>query len=683
MSKHLPLDVRVAIEKDNLSIVRNEELCIKCGQCKNICEEKISVHGFYNLKDTLDEAICINCGQCANVCPTNSITERYNYEEVKNIIANNDKVVIVSTSPSVRVSLGEAFNMEPGTFVEGKMVTLLKKLGFNYVLNTNFAADLTIMEEANELVKRIEERKSLPQFTSCCPAWVKYVETFYPKYIPNLSTAKSPIGMQGPTIKTYFAKKMGIDPNKIINVALTPCTAKKYEINRKELNSASKYLDNKDLKDMDFVITARELVKWTNEAKIDFSSLEDSEYDNLMSLASGAGILFGNSGGVMEAALRTAYNIITKKDPSDLLLEFNPVRGFEDVKVGAIDIDGLKIKFAAISTTSAARRFLKHLEDSKEEYHFIEVMTCPGGCIGGGGQPKELLFKDKELIKKRMQGLYKKDKEIDLKVSYKNKEIIELYKDFYEKPLSKLAEEMLHTSYVDRSNDLKKGIEKKMKKYKCSVCGYIHEADTLEKDFVCPICKVGAEMFEELPEEVKSNSSKYAGTKTEKNLKEAFAGESQARNKYKYFAQKASIEGYEQIADIFMETSEQESQHAKLWFQELNGIGDTKDNLKSAANGENDEWTEMYKRMAKEAREEGFFELAEKFERVGAIEKAHEERYRKLLERLEAGEVFKENGAVFWMCRQCGHLHFGVDAPEVCPTCGYPKAYFERRKTNY
>ncbi len=683
MSKHLPLDVRVAIDSDNVSIMRNEELCVKCGLCKNICEEKISVHGFYSLEETGDNAICINCGQCANVCPTNSITERYEYNDVKNAILDDNKIVIVSTSPSVRVSLGEAFGMEAGEFVEGKMVAILRKLGFDYILNTNFAADLTIMEEANELIERINKNQNLPQFTSCCPAWVKYVETFYPEYIDNLSTAKSPIGMQGATIKTYFAKNKNINPKNIVNVALTPCTAKKFEIRREELSDAGKYLGIEDMKDMDYVITTRELSKWAKEMNIDFKSLDDEPYDTLMSNASGGGILFGNSGGVMEAALRTAYKELTNEDPKDLLLDYKPVRGFDGIKEGSIDINGINIKYAVISTTSNAKKFIEKIKNTGEKYHFIEVMTCPGGCIGGGGQPKEFLNSDVNVHEKRMKGLYDRDKTVELKSSYENPEIIDLYNNFYGKPLSELAEKLLHTEYIDRSSDLKKGVKNSMKKFKCTVCGYIHEAEELDKDFTCPICKVGADKFIELKEETKTGKSKYAGTKTEKNLMEAFAGESQARNKYKYFSQQAALEGFEQIADIFMETSEQESQHAKMWYQELHGIGNTAENLETAANGENDEWTDMYKRMAQEAREEGFEELAVKFERVAAVEKAHEERYRKLLERIKNGEVFKENGATFWMCRQCGHLHFGVDAPEVCPTCGYSKAYFERRATNY
>ena len=242
MSKHLSTSVRVPIEADNPSIVRNESLCIKCGQCSNVCTSPVGVLGTYALEQTGDRAICIHCGQCANVCPVGSITEVYEYPEVKAAVQDKDKIVIVSTSPSVRVALGEEFGLPKGAFVQGKMVALLRALGVDYVLDTNFAADLTIVEEASELLARIkgETDKPLPQFTSCCPAWVKFAETYYPELLPHVSTAKSPIGMQGPTIKTYFAQKMGIDPRKIVNVALTPCTAKKFEIRREKMNAAGR-----------------------------------------------------------------------------------------------------------------------------------------------------------------------------------------------------------------------------------------------------------------------------------------------------------------------------------------------------------------------------------------------------------------------------------------------------------
>ena len=259
MSKHLFTDIRVPIEPDNPSVMRHEELCIKCGQCKTVCTESIGVAGYYDLLKTGDTAICIHCGQCANVCPVGCITEVPEWESVKAAVNDPDKIVIFSTSPSVRVALGEEFGMEEGSFVEDRMVALLRALGGDYVLDTNFAADLTIMEEANELIRRLTSNNiPIPQLTSCCPAWVKFVETYYPEFKENLSTSKSPIGMQGPTIKTYFANQENLDPKKIVNVAVTPCTAKKFEIRREEMCSAGKTLGIDGMRDMDYVITTRD-----------------------------------------------------------------------------------------------------------------------------------------------------------------------------------------------------------------------------------------------------------------------------------------------------------------------------------------------------------------------------------------------------------------------------------------
>lgn len=679
----MDLSVRVAIEPDNPSIVREEELCIKCGMCRQVCEEKIAVHGTYSLENTGDRAICIHCGQCANVCPVGSIHERYEYEEIREMIRDPEKIVIVSTSPSVRVALGEAFGMPEGSFVEGKMVALLRNLGFDYVLDTNFAADLTIMEEAAELVERIQRGKKMPQFTSCCPAWVKYVETYFPDMREHLSTAKSPILMQGPTIKTYFAEQNQIDPKKIVNVALTPCTAKKFEIRREEMCAAARYYGEEDMRDMDYVLTTRELAAWAKEEQIDFAGLEDGTYDRLMSEASGGGILFGNSGGVMEAALRTAYYMMTETAPPAELLHYEAVRGLEGIKESEVQIADLALRVAVVYGTANAKRLLEKLRSGEVQYDFVEVMTCPGGCIGGGGQPKEYLMQSDTVHQNRMKALYQKDAGMKIRSSYENQEIIRLYEVFYGRPLHELAEKMLHTEYFDRSEDLTKGRRKAMKKFKCKICGYIYEGENLPEDFICPVCKAPASQFEEIKESIAVGAEKYAGTKTEKNLMEAFAGESQARNKYKYFAMKAAQEGYEQIAEIFMQTSEQESQHAKMWFEAFHGIGSTEENLLAAAEGENDEWTQMYVRMANEAREEGFPEIAEKFERVAAVEKAHEARYLALLNRVKNGHVFEETEDTVWMCRQCGHLHYGKEAPESCPTCGYSRAYFERKATNY
>ena len=683
MSKHLSTSVRVPIEADNPSIVRNESLCVKCGQCRNVCTSPIGVLGTYALEQTGDRAICIHCGQCANVCPVDSITEVYEYPEVKAAVEDKDKIVIVSTSPSVRVALGEEFGLPKGAFVQGKMVALLRALGVDYVLDTNFAADLTIVEEASELLARITGAtdKPLPQFTSCCPAWVKFAETYYPELLPHISTAKSPIGMQGPTIKTYFAQKMGIDPRKIVNVALTPCTAKKFEIRREEMNAAGQKLDIPELRDMDNVITTRELALWAKEAGIDFVSLEDSDFDKLMGEASGAGVIFGNTGGVMEAALRTAYAYFTGEQPPKEMLKLEPVRGYDGLREASVELAGRGINVAVVHGTENVRKLIAA---GIEKYHFIEVMTCPGGCIGGGGQPKDFAYDADAARKARIEGLYERDAEMELHLSHENKEIQQLYQEFYDAPLSELAESMLHTTYKDRSADLTKGARKKMTKWKCSICGYIYEGEELPADFVCPICKQGADKFvkiEDTPAGKEKNP--YAGTKTEKNLLEAFAGESMARNKYTYFAKVAQEAGFEQIAALFLQTAENEKEHAQLWFKALGELGDTAENLLHAAEGENHEWTDMYVRMAREADAEGFHELAEQFRGVAAIEKRHEERYRALLHNVEAQQVFAKSEVRIWECRKCGHIVVGTKAPEVCPICKNPQAYFEIHTINY
>ena len=541
MGKHLSESIRVPIEADNPAIRRIENLCIKCGQCRDICRDYISVLGYYDLSKTNDTAVCIHCGQCANVCPVSSITETPEMDAVIAAAKDPDKVLIVSTSPSVRVSLGEAFGMQRGSFVEGKMIALLRKLGADYVLDTNFAADMTIVEEASELVERLTtHNKPLPQFTSCCPAWVKFAEIYYPELLPNISSAKSPIGMQGPTIKTYFAKKMGIDPKKIVNVALTPCTAKKFEIRRGEMNASARYLDLPGLRDMDHVITTRELADWAKKADIDFSTLEDSKFDKLMGEASGAGVIFGNTGGVMEAAVRTAYEFVTHEPAPKELYTLEPVRGMQEIREAAVEIGTLRLQLAVIYGTSNVRRFLSMAKESGKHYDFIEVMTCPGGCIGGGGQPKADVEERRTMVDSRIESLYKRDAQMKLRKSHENPELKQLYEEFYRKPLSPIAEEMLHTSYTDRSGLLGEdagkyktlltfdvdGAEAKngaaaffgeetgknarseragdyeevttpgsaTRKWKCRVCGYIYEGDNPPAE--CPICHMDRSYFD-------------------------------------------------------------------------------------------------------------------------------------------------------------------------------------------
>ena len=682
--KHLPLSVRVPIEEDNPSIVRLEEKCIRCGMCKEACANLMGVHGTYTLQQTGGNAVCIYCGQCANACPVDSIVERDECPQVRQAIADPDKIVVVSTSPSVRAALGEAFGMEPGAFVEGKMVALLRALGADYVLDTNFAADLTIVEEASELIRRITEKdRPLPQFTSCCPGWVHFAEIYAPELLPHLSTAKSPIGMQGPTVKTYFAGKLGLAPRKIVHVALTPCTAKKFEIRREEMHAAADYHGIEGMRDTDQVITTRELARWAKAEGVDWNALEDSTYDSLMGKASGAGVIFGNTGGVMEAALRTAYEYLTGQEAPESLLSLQAVRGYEGVREAQVAIGDLTLQVAVIYGTANARAFLSRMRESGKQYHFVEVMACPGGCIGGGGQPKDMTKNADETRKSRIEALYRRDGSMSLRTSHKNPEIQEVYEAFYGHPLSQLAEAMLHTAYQDRSDILNGKDEPTMSKWKCKVCGYIYEGETLPEDFICPLCKQPASAFEKIEEAPAKGASKYAGTQTEKNLEAAFAGESQARNKYTYFSSVAQQEGYEQIAALFLKTAENEKAHAKLWFEELHSLGGTAENLLHAAEGENYEWTDMYDGFAKTAEEEGFPELAAKFRLVAAIEKRHEERYRALLRNVETAQVFEKSTVKMWECRNCGHIVVGTAAPDVCPTCQYSKSFFEIYSEDY
>ncbi|MEG1582108.1 MAG: [FeFe] hydrogenase, group A [Clostridia bacterium] len=454
MSKYNSLSNQVPIEKGNVALERREDKCIHCGICKKVCTEKLSVCGFYNLDKNGDHPICLHCGQCINSCPTGALSEDLEYPFVKEAIDNKDKIVIFSISPSVRTSLGEEFNMADGTDVEGKAITLLRKLGGDYILDTNFSADLTVMEEASELIERITNKsKPLPQMTSCCPAWVKFVEIFYPEMIPNLSSVRSPIGMQGATIKTYFAEKMHINPVNIVNVCVTPCTAKKFEIRREEMNKSS-IVNNMPMRDMDYCITVRELAKIAKEKGIDFTKLEDGKFDKFMGESSGAGDVFGATGGVMEASLRTAYKLITKKNPPKKLLNLKELRGNRNIKEATINIGEIELRVCVVYGTACARSVIEDIKSNKREYDFIEVMACPSGCIGGGGQPKKMAMNE-ELLSQRANVLYDKDKNKKIRFCHENPEIIALYKDFYKEPLSNLAKLLLHTNYTDRSDELK------------------------------------------------------------------------------------------------------------------------------------------------------------------------------------------------------------------------------------
>ncbi len=684
--KHLNQNIRVAIDSDNPSVERIESKCIKCGQCAVVCNNFESVNNNYDLQKTCDKSICVHCGQCVKICPMDALVGKEEYHEIQNLMKKKDKIFIVSTSPSVRIGLGDEFGMPAGSFVQGKMISMLRKLGFDYVLDTNFSADLTICEEATELIERIKNKtKLLPQFTSCCPSWIKFAETFYPEILPNISTCRSPIGMQGPIIKTYFAKKMGIEPSRIVNVAVTPCVAKKFEIKRNEMNVSAKVNNISQMRDMDFCITTVELAKWAKEKGIDFSKLKNDKYDNFLGEASGGGVIFGNSGGVMESAVRTVYSYLTGKEPTELLLNFKDVRGLNGIKEAKVKIKGIELKLAVAYGLANARILLNRIKNG-EKFDFVEIMSCPGGCIGGGGQPKHI-GQEKVFQEKRIESLYKRDKLLKTRSAHENEEILELYKNYLGKPGSKLAEAMLHTMFYDRSSDLNGGsVQVKLIKFRCKVCGEIFEIEE-GQEAICPRCRVGEEMLEKIGERIVVREHKktnaYVGTETEQNLQKAFAGESQARNKYTYFANVARSEGFEQIADLFLKTAENECEHAKIWFRELNGIGNTAENLLSASEGENHEWTDMYENFAKTAEKEGFFALAKKFRAVAEIEKSHEERYRKLLENINEKAVFEKSEVKIWECKNCGHIVVGTKAPETCEVCGYAQSFFELKSENY
>ncbi len=487
---HLSQSIRVAVEKDNPSLERIENKCVKCGKCAALCSNFVSVNNHYDLMKT-GKSVCVNCGQCIKECPVGALVGKDEYRQVEALLGDKSKVFVVSTAPSIRVGLGDEFGLPAGSFVEGKMVSLLRSLGFNYVLDTNFGADLTICEEAAELVERIKSGKHLPMFTSCCPSWVKFLETFYPEMKDNLSSCKSPISMFGAVIKTYFANKLGIDPSKIVNVTITPCVAKKFEIRREEFNASAKF-NNLPMRDFDFCITTVELAKWAKEKGIDLKSLPDSEFDKFLGKSSGAGVIFGNSGGVMEASVRTAYSYLTKKTPSSLLLNFQEVRGLNEIKTAEIEIANQKLKLAVVSGLANARKLIERIKQG-EKFDFVEVMACPGGCIGGGGQPKHI-GEEKTYQEKRIASLYERDKQLKVRAAHKNPQIMALYDEFLEGFASERAKALLHTSFVNRSKDLAGKTQKavKMLQYKCTLCGEVFELDE-QKEVICPVCKLKGE----------------------------------------------------------------------------------------------------------------------------------------------------------------------------------------------
>ena len=435
------------IDDNSYSLIRDPNKCILCRRCETMCNEVQTVgalaevgRGFYThvgstFNRSMFETTCTFCGQCLSVCPTGALTEKSNIPEVWRDLSS-DKQVIVQVAPAVRVALGEMFGMEVGSNVEGKIVTALRRLGFDRVFDTNFAADLTIMEEANEFVDRLKGKGELPILTSCCPGWVNFMEQQFSDMIDIPSTCKSPHEMFGAIAKSFYAEKEGINPEDIVVVSVMPCISKKYEAKRDEL-------ENEGYSDVDTVITTRELAEMIKEVGIDFTSLEDSDFDNPMGESTGAGDIFGTSGGVIEATVRTAYNIITEKDLEKV--EFYDLRGLTGIKYATVDIEGREINIAVANGLGNTRRLLEKLKNKEISLDAIEVMACPGGCIGGGGQPYH--HGDISILKKRSEGLYKLDESKKLRKSYENPYIKDLYDEYLKEPGSEKAHKILHTSY--------------------------------------------------------------------------------------------------------------------------------------------------------------------------------------------------------------------------------------------
>jgi NADH-quinone oxidoreductase subunit G/[NiFe] hydrogenase diaphorase moiety small subunit/NADP-reducing hydrogenase subunit HndD len=415
----------------------------------------MKISTFFN--KPISEVVCTNCGQCVIHCPTGALIERNYIEEVWSAIADPEKHVIVQTAPAVRIGLGEALDLKAGERVTGKMVAALRRLGFNSVLDTDFTADLTIMEEGTELLHRLksnlvdkDNKHPLPMTTSCSPGWVKFFEHIYPDFLPHMSTCKSPQQMFGALAKTYYAKNIDIDPAKIVSVSIMPCTAKKFEANRPEMRDSG-------YKDVDYVLTTRELAIMIKQAGIEFSDLPEEKYDSIMGKSTGAGVIFGATGGVMEAALRTVYEIVTGREVPFENLNITPVRGLDGVREATIKIEGtvpeykflegVEVKCCVAHGLANARKVMDSVKAGQANYHFIEIMACPGGCLGGGGQP---IPTTPEIRQKRLEAIYAEDASMTIRKSHENPEVIQAYKDFLGKPYGNLSHKLLHTEYCER-----------------------------------------------------------------------------------------------------------------------------------------------------------------------------------------------------------------------------------------
>lgn len=439
------------------SIVRDPNKCVLCRRCVNMCKNIQTVavidtneRGFNTIvgsafNETLNEVPCINCGQCITVCPVGALREKDDTDKVWAALANKDLHVVVQTAPAVRVALGEEFGMPIGSRVTSNMIAALRRLGFAKIFDTDTAADLTIMEEGTELLNRIKNGGKLPLITSCSPGWIKFCEHNYPEFLDNLSTCKSPHEMFGAVLKSYYAEKTGIDPAKIYVVSIMPCTAKKFEAQRPELASSG-------YPDVDVVLTTRELARMIREAGIDFTELPERHFDDPMGEASGAAVIFGATGGVMEAALRTVAELLEGKSLDNF--EYTAVRGVDGIKEATVEAGGMKIKAAVAHGTGNARKLLDKIRKGEADYHFVEVMACPGGCVNGGGQPIQpsQVRSWIDLRAERAKAIYEEDKNLPVRKSHENKKMMKLYEDYFDHPGSHKAHELLHTHYIQREN---------------------------------------------------------------------------------------------------------------------------------------------------------------------------------------------------------------------------------------
>ncbi len=435
---------------------RNNAKCVLCRRCVAACQNQhVAVIGANNrgfdteigcaFENTLDNVSCVACGQCIVSCPTGALTEKDNTQEVIDAINDPEKIVIVQTAPAVRAALGEEFGLPIGTNVEGKMAAALRRLGFDKVFDTDFGADMTIMEEAHEFIGRVKNGGTLPMITSCSPGWIKFCEHYYPDLIDHLSSCKSPQNMTGALIKTWYAEKENLDPQKIVSVSVMPCTAKKFEIKRDDEAAAG-------LPDVDISLTTRELARLIKKAQLNFNALPDEKFDDAMGVSTGAAVIFGATGGVMEAALRTAADVLTGESQESV--EYNEIRGTEGIKEAVYNVAGMDVKVAVVSGLSNADKILKKVRAGEADYQFIEVMCCPGGCVNGGGQPVQSAnawaYNDIKAL--RAKALYDQDKAMPLRKSHDNPVVKKCYEEFLGEPGSHKAHEILHTSYVKRGN---------------------------------------------------------------------------------------------------------------------------------------------------------------------------------------------------------------------------------------